>query len=153
MNNPNGRSAAFLNDSYFKTIHHEFQHVLNQNKPYPGVFREISGTNYVEDEWNSQYATVEAAVAAGFISRYSSKADTEDFAELFSFYVTRSQAEFNDIINLAGATSAGKTKILSKLAIVKTYMKSEWDIDMDLLRQKIQNKYAQLSTFDQITLN
>lgn len=29
--------------AYFKTIHHEFGHILNQTKPYPTDFAEISG--------------------------------------------------------------------------------------------------------------
>ncbi|ERJ61165.1 zinc-binding metallopeptidase [Sphingobacterium paucimobilis] len=146
-------SSVFLNDEYFKTVHHEFQHILNQNKPYPSSFKEISGLNYVEDEWNAKYPTLESAVKAGFVSRYASKADTEDFAELYSFYVTRSQADFDAIVNSDGSASAGKAIILSKLAIVKSYMKSEWNIDMDVLRSNILARYAELGTFDQTTLN
>jgi len=33
--------------AYFKTIHHEFGHILNQTKPYPTDFAEISGPDYV----------------------------------------------------------------------------------------------------------
>lgn len=153
LNEANGKNATFMTNSFFKTIHHEFQHILNQNKPYPSNFKEISDLSYVDDEWNTKYTSTTAAVTAGFISPYASKANTEDFAEIYSFYVTRSQADFDAIVNLAGTTSTGKTAILSKLAIVKSYMKSTWGIDMDLLRANILAKYAGLSTFDQTTLN
>lgn len=152
LNESNGKDANFLNYYYFKTIHHEFQHILNQNKPYPSNFKEISGLSYVEDEWNTKYNLI-TAVIAGFISPYASKSDGEDYAELYSYYVTRSEADFNAILNLAGTTSAGKTIILAKLAIVKSYMNSEWGINMDQLRQNILNKYSTLNTFDQTTLN
>ncbi len=153
LSEANGKNPTFLNQYFFKTIHHEFQHILNQNRPYPSNFKEISGLSYVDDEWNAKYTTTGAAVAAGFISPYASKADGEDFAELFSFYVTRSQADFDAILNSAGATPAGRTIVNNKLAIVKTYMKSEWGVDMDLLRQEILSRYSNLATFDQTTLN
>ena len=35
--------------NYFKTIHHEFGHILNQTKPYTTDFKEITGTLYVGD--------------------------------------------------------------------------------------------------------
>lgn len=154
MSEVNGKSAAFLNYWFFKTIHHEFQHILNQNKPYPSNFKEITGTTYVEDEWSTQYPASDPglAVSAGFISSYASKADTEDFAELYSFYVTRSQADFDAMLNVAGSTAAGRALILSKLAIVKNYMKSSWGIDMDLLRTEVLDRYSKLSAFDQTTI-
>lgn len=153
LNETSGKDRDFLNSNFFKTVHHEFQHILNQNKPYPSNFLEISGRGYVEDEWNTKYTSTGAAVAAGFISPYASKANTEDFAELYSFYVTRSQADWDAILNSAGSTAEGRATIASKLVIVKNYMKSEWGIDMDVLRSNILARYSQLSTFDQTTLN
>lgn len=153
LNEANGKNPEFLTNGFFKTVHHEFQHILNQNKPYPSNFKEITGLGYVDDEWNTTYTSVGAAVAAGFVSPYASKADTEDFAELYSFYVTRGQAEFDAILNSSGSTAAGRALILSKLAIVKSYMKSEWGIDMDMLRANIIARYPQLNTFDQTTIN
>ncbi|WP_293923713.1 zinc-binding metallopeptidase [Sphingobacterium sp. UBA6320] len=157
LNETSGKDVAFLTGQFFKTIHHEFQHILNQNKAYPSNFKEITGTSYVEDDWNSTYPATAVgignAIAAGFISPYASKADTEDFAELYSYYVTRSQADFDAMLNVTGSTAAGRALILSKLAIVKSYMKSEWEIDMDVLRANILARYPQLSTFDQTTLN
>lgn len=153
LNEASGKDRDFLNSYFFKTVHHEFQHILNQNKPYPSNFLEISGSGYVEDEWNTKYTSTGAAVAAGFISPYASKAHTEDFAELYSFYVTRSQADWDAILNSSGSTADGRAIIASKLMIVKNYMKSEWGIDMDVLRSNILTRYSQLSTFDQTTLN
>ncbi|MGJ1198042.1 zinc-binding metallopeptidase [Sphingobacterium spiritivorum] len=157
MNETNGKNPTFLNYWFFKTIHHEFQHILNQNKPYPSNFAEITGGGYVEDEWSTTYpgttAGLAAAISAGFISQYASKSHGEDVAELYSFYVTRSQADFDAILNTPNASAAGKAIVLSKLAIVKNYMKSSWNIDMDVLRAEILNRYSKLGTFDQTTLN
>ncbi|EFK59018.1 zinc-binding metallopeptidase [Sphingobacterium spiritivorum] len=153
LNATNGNSPSFLNTYYFKTIHHEFQHILNQTKPFPSNFREITGTKYVDDAWNTVYTTTGAAVADGFVSPYASKSGEEDFAELFSFYVTRSQADFDAILNSTGSTAAGRTIVNTKLNVVKNYMKGEWAIDMDVLRQEMLTRFANLSSFDQTTLN
>ncbi|WP_398454136.1 putative zinc-binding metallopeptidase [Sphingobacterium thalpophilum] len=145
-------NPVYLNDYYFKTIHHEFQHILNQKKPFPTNFNEITGTSYVEDAWNSYWGSEGAARAAGYISLYASKAPTEDFAELFSIYITRSQADFDRLLNVTGATDQGRALITNKLNIVKTYMQGQWNINMDQLRQIILDRYANLASFDQTTL-
>ncbi len=43
--------------AYFKTIHHEFGHILNQTKPYSTDFAEISGPDYVQDQCFEIYKT------------------------------------------------------------------------------------------------
>jgi len=148
----NSTNITYLNTYYFHVIHHEFQHILNQNRPYPTSFISISGTAYVDDAWNTTFASNGAAIAAGFISPYASKEAGEDFAELYSFYVTTSAAEYAAYLNSTGSTAAGISIINTKMDIVKTYMKNEFSIDMDLLRANIQAKVAGLSTFDQTSL-
>ncbi|QDW26662.1 zinc-binding metallopeptidase [Pedobacter sp. KBS0701] len=147
-----GVNADFLTDSYFHTIHHEFQHILNQTTEFPTSFRTISGTGYVDDVWNTTYTSTGAAVAAGFISPYASSSDKEDFAELYSFYITLSATQFNALLNSNGSTAAGRTIINNKLVVVKNYMLSVWNIDMDVLRANIVNRKANLGTFDQTSL-
>lgn len=152
LNATTGLNSVYLNSFYFKTIHHEFQHILNQRKPIPASFNEITGTLYVEDAWNTVWSSTNTSLSNGFISDYASKAPTEDFAELFSYYVTRSQADYNAIVNGATSTAASQAILASKLAILKNYMQGEWGIDMDALRTIILNRYANLSSFDQTTL-
>lgn len=156
LNEESAKDAGFLTYYYFKTVHHEFQHILNQTKPYPSDFAAITGTTYVDDAWNTVYPGTAAgtanAISAGYISPYASKAATEDFAELFSIYVTRNQAGWNSWINLPNASDAGKAIINKKLAIVKTYMKEQWNIDMDVLRANIVGRMDKLDAFDQTTI-
>ncbi|RBQ10395.1 zinc-binding metallopeptidase [Pedobacter miscanthi] len=147
-----GANADFLTDSYFHTIHHEFQHILNQTTEFPTSFRSISGNTYVDDLWVSNWATPGAAIAAGFISPYASSSDKEDFAELYSFYITLSATQFNAMLNVTGSTAAGRTIINNKIVAVKNYMLSVWNIDMDLLRANIIARKANLVNFDQTTL-
>jgi substrate import-associated zinc metallohydrolase lipoprotein len=152
-----GYDVNYLNYYYFKTIHHEFQHILNQTKPFPSDFRSITGATYVDDAWNTEYpagtAGLAKAISAGYISPYASKSAEEDFAELYSFYVTRNQAGFNSILNTSGASDAGKATVIKKLNVVKTYMKDNWNIDMDKLRDNIVARMGKLDSFDQTSLN
>ena len=156
LNATTGVNPDFLTDSYFHTIHHEFQHILNQTTDFPSSFQAISGTSYVDDVWSTIWGTGAAgngaALAAGFISPYASNSAKEDFAELYSFYITLSATQFNAMLNVTGSTAAGRTIINNKLIAVKNYMLTVWNIDMDVLRANIVNRKANLATFDQTSL-
>ena len=147
-----GKDFGYLNFYYLKTMHHEFQHILNQKKPFPKTFDMISGPNYVADSWNT-FWTGNQNLGAGFITKYASKDAIEDFAELYSVYVTNSQHDLDSLISVAGSTEAGRNVINAKLTVVKNYMSTSWGIDMDRLRTIIQGRYATLESFDQTTLH
>lgn len=124
---------------YFKTLHHEFTHILNQTKPFSKDFDQLTGTAYVGDECWDTYSTETAAHEAGFISRYASDSPTEDFAEMVSRYITNSEETWEEwMVEAAeGTTKAGDNSrdiIEQKLEIVKNYMKNSWNLDMDELR-------------------
>lgn len=152
LNATTGVNADYLTDSYFHTIHHEFQHILNQTTDFPSSFKSISGTAYVDDLWVTNWASAGAAVAAGFISQYASSSDKEDFAELYSFYITLSAAQWDARLNATGSSAAGRTIINNKLLLVKNYMLTVWNIDMDVLRANIEARKANLAKFDQTSL-
>jgi len=141
----------FLNEYYFKTMHHEFGHILNQTKPYTTDFDVISGTEYVNDAWNTAYATDEAAQQDGFISRYASSEAKEDFVELLSIYVTHSPEEWAAILEKAG--DSGATVIKEKFEIVYNYMMNSWNIDLDQFRSIIQERQKNISSLDLDNLN
>ena len=123
-------SAEALNYYYIKTIHHEFTHILNQTLAYPADFMEISGSEYIADEWSDTGGWLQK----GFITQYSQHSDTEDFAEMLSTYITNSEAQWNTWMTQAGD---GAETILAKLDIVRSYMQTGFDIDIDVLRNTI----------------
>ncbi|MDE5650039.1 MAG: hypothetical protein K2I35_03345, partial [Duncaniella sp.] len=87
-------NAELLNYYYFKTIHHEFTHILNQTKTIPVAFQTITYDTYVADLWsespyNSGYMT------RGYVSSYAQHSYTEDFAEVLSIYITNNEAYWN----------------------------------------------------------
>lgn len=141
---------AYLNEYYFKTMHHEFAHILNQTKPYSTDFNTISGSEYVTDTWSDAWKSDAEAQQNGFISQYASSEAGEDFVELLSIYVTNTEAYWNNIIKNAGA---GADIINAKFEIVYNYMLTSWNIDLNELRDEILTRQGQIETLDLETLN
>ena len=135
-----------LNYYYFKTMHHEFAHILHQTKPYSTDFNAVSGPDYVTDAWSSNWTTEAEALQNGFISDYASKEANEDFVELISIYVTSTAEEWNAMLETAGET--GLPKILVKFEIAYNYMKTSWNIDLDELREIIQRRQGEIATLE-----
>ena len=141
---------AYLNEYYFKTMHHEFAHILNQIKPYSTDFNAISGPDYVTEAWSSAWASEREAQQNGFISEYASSEHGEDFVELLSIYVTNTPEYWNNVLKNAGA---GAEKINAKFEIVYNYMLNSWNIDLNELRDIIQRRQGEIDTLDLETLN
>ena len=135
-------SPAALNHYYFKTIHHEFTHILNQTKEYSAEFKLITGNSYVADSWSEEPFDV-GYLERGFISSYAQHSDTEDFAEMMSLYVTNSKEQWDEWMAEAGEN--GAPLLQAKLDIVKSYMKDSWGVDMDKLRDTILRRQADLA--------
>lgn len=128
------QGADELNYYYIKTIHHEFTHILNQTKDYPTFFGQITGTGYVSDSW-SESPYDEEYLQNGFISAYAQHSAGEDFAEMVSIYVTNPAEYWDGLIKEAGSEAGAN--ITAKLDIVRDYMSSTWNIDIDQLRATI----------------
>lgn len=88
-----------LNYYIFKTMHHEFCHILNQTKEAPREYRDISAANYHASDWVN--VTDEKAPKEGFVSGYSSKDYDEDFVEVYAIYVTHTEEAWNKILDTA----------------------------------------------------
>ncbi len=129
-------SVDMLNDYYLKTIHHEFTHILNQTSDYPASFRAITSSGYVADNWSeSPYDADNYWLQHGFITAYAQNSHKEDFAEMLSEYVTKSQAQWDAQLALAG--DDGAALIRQKLDIVRSYMNDKWGVDIDQLRDAV----------------
>ncbi len=139
-------NPEFLNHYYFKTMHHEFGHILNQTKPYSTDFDMISGSEYVTDSWSSVYTEDSDAQKDGFISPYAASQPGEDFVELLSIYVTNPSSYWDDVIKNAGAD--GAAKINAKFDIVYNYMMNSWNIDLNELRDIIQERQGKIGELD-----
>jgi len=145
-----------LNRLFFNTIHHEFGHVLHQNIPFSSDFPQLTYSadeRYVGGSWSTVdgYGSAQAALEAGFISLYASNQESDDFVELISHYILSTEADWNTTLTNAGTKGAGL--INSKMAIIKSYLKNSWEIDIDQLRAEIQTRYDNLSSQDLDNIN
>lgn len=139
----------WLNFYFFHTMHHEFTHILNQKKPYDEAFDKITPTTYVSGEWYQ--LGEEECLKEGYISNYARSEPREDFAELLSFYVTDSPQKWNDRLQRAG--TKGVSLINQKIALIKSYMKNSWNIDIDDLRDVVLRRGKDLRKIDLEHLN
>ena len=140
----------YLNTYYIKTIHHEFTHILNQTKAFSDSFKQITSATYVAD---ACFDTDSYWRGRGYITAYAQSEPREDFAELLSEYVTHNAAWWAQQIADASKETAevrktdpsaqdGATLIESKIDIVRNYMQDAWNIDIDVLRDIINRRMA-----------
>lgn len=87
---------AGLNENFFKTMHHEFSHILHQTKAYPESFQEISAGSYDGFSWQERH-DVEARTL-GCVTPYGSSAVQEDWVETIANYIVKTDKEWNKIL-------------------------------------------------------
>ena len=92
-----------MNEYYFKTMHHEFAHILHQKINYPKEFDEITNTKYEVNDWTSRGGTEHDGVvnSLGFVTKYASSAKREDFAEVVANRITMTDEEWATMMELA----------------------------------------------------
>ena len=147
------KGPEYLNYYFFKTIHHEFTHIMNQTKDIPADFQLVTGSKYVGDMWSEEPYNKEY-LANGFITAYSQNSYQEDFAEMLSTYITNDASQWEEWLEEADKAAAEKAKktgetttapselLSSKLDIVRRYMKESFNIDIDVLRETVQRRQA-----------
>jgi len=135
-------TRSFLNNSYFQSIHHEFTHILTQTKDYDTDFQKISEGRYEPASWYASGKTESYALERGFISTYAMKEYNEDFAETLAFYLVYTPEEWQQKMTTAGTD--GSTIIAQKLQMIRSYMQTTWNIDIDALRTVIQRRMDEI---------
>jgi substrate import-associated zinc metallohydrolase lipoprotein len=143
-----------LNQYYFNTIHHEFSHILHQTKNYSTDYKNITGTDYLTDSWDDNTALPQNVwLPRGFISAYSRKEANEDFVEMISHYLVYDDAWWTSMLTAANTTASGNTRtgkaiLEEKLAMVKDYMRVNWEIDLEILKTTIQRRQTEINNLD-----
>jgi hypothetical protein len=136
-----------LNFWYFKTMHHEFAHILHQTVEFPKDFYDISSGKYFGSGWLN--ITNEKALQSGFITPYGGSEVHEDFAEILSSFITNNKEWWDAKMSIA---NNGASTINLKLEIIRTYMKNVWNVDIDKLRDIIQRRSSQINYLDLTSL-
>jgi len=126
-------NPGMMNEFFFKTMHHEFTHILHQTKSYPKDFEQISAGNYSPMGW--QYMIEQDAAKLGFVSTYSASQAREDFVEVIANYLVKSDADWDALLVMAG--DEGAAIIFKKLSICSNWLKEKWGIDIVEMRNEI----------------
>ena len=120
-----------MNEYYFKTMHHEFAHILHQTKTYPSEFNTISIGHYDSNNWQDRS---EGQVASlGFVTTYASSEFREDFAETIANYIVKTDEQWNHILDLAsrGWASGDEDDVTSQFFCYYYYPNN--DVTQDLV--------------------
>ena len=80
-------------------MHHEFSHILHQNKEYPTDFRLISNGLYNAISWQDTADSL--AVAQGFVSDYASSQAREDWVEVIANYIVKDSITWANMLSAA----------------------------------------------------
>jgi substrate import-associated zinc metallohydrolase lipoprotein len=98
-NNLDPSNIDVMNQYFFKTMHHEFGHILDQTHLRPVQFNTISNGHYDATGWSSTPDSVSAG--SGFVSSYASSATGEDWVEVLANYVTRDSISWANLLGSA----------------------------------------------------
>lgn len=129
-----------LNEYIFKTMHHEFGHILHQQKAYPKEFGLINPSDYNPSRWQDR--TDREARQLGFVTAYGSSQTREDFVETIANYIVKSDAQWQEVLDEAGPK--GAAIINQKLEICKTWLEEKWDIDLVAMHNEVQRRQQNL---------
>ena len=132
-----------LNEYIFKTMHHEFSHILHQQKAYPKEFGQITPNDYDPNRWQDRSAS--ESWQLGYVSNYASSQTREDFVETIANYIVKTDADWNNMMEVASADGCkGASYINQKLEMCRTWLAEKWEIDLDAMRAEVQRRQANL---------
>lgn len=100
VNNLDETDIDDLNEMFFKTMHHEFGHILAQNYATPTDFNLLSNSSYNPMDWQNTPDSL--AAAQGFVSPYASSQSREDWVEVLANYIVKDVNTWNNLLNTAG---------------------------------------------------
>jgi len=144
INNLNAYNIEALNESYFRTMHHEFAHILHQTKPYDPNYSLLSAGQYIGSSWNNRSAATVAPL--GLVSPYAGSEPNEDFVEVIARYLVCDDAWWSNLYAMAG--SSGTEIINKKIEMIKEYMREHWGIELDKLRDIVRRRSAEAAYLD-----
>ena len=125
-----------LNEYIFKTMHHEFSHILHQKKLYPKDYESITPGDYDPTGW--QYMSDKEAHERGFVSNYARCSTHEDFVETIANFIVKDDATWEKMIKDAKEEGAGY--INQKLEMVTNWLAEQWKISLYQMHLEVMNR-------------
>jgi substrate import-associated zinc metallohydrolase lipoprotein len=129
-----------LNEYIFKTMHHEFSHILHQQKKYPTEYAQINPADYDPIKWQDR--TNKEAWQMGYVTNYGSSQATEDFVEVIANYIVKSDTWWQNMLKEAG--EEGAAIINQKWEICNTWLAEKWNIDLQAMHDEVQKRQNNL---------
>jgi len=129
-------SKELLNEYVFKTMHHEFGHILHQKKTMPKNYESITPGDYDPTGW--QYMSDEESWTRGFVSNYSRAGVKEDFVEVIANYIVKDDNTWNHMLEEAGVTGAPYIK--TKWEEVIAWLADQWRISLYQMHLEVMNR-------------
>ena len=163
VNDLDHRAVSEMNEFYFKTMHHEFAHILHQIKTYPKDFNLISSKDYNPIGWQDRHENV--ALSLGFVSPYAGSQSREDFVEIIANYIVKTDAWWEEALKIAaqGWEQEDKNRpetvmgpfedkdgvngadiLEQKIDICKDWLRTKWNLDLDSIRKEVQYRQANI---------
>lgn len=144
-----------LNEYIFKTMHHEFSHILHQQKNYPKEFELINPVDYDPNRWqdrdrDSPKGEYPNSWKLGYVSDYASSQAREDFVETIANFIVKSDAQWAHMMDVAG--EEGGNYIKQKLEICRAWLWEKWEIDLDAMHVEVQKRQENLNWDDIMSL-
>ena len=98
-NNLDYTDVDMMNEYFFRTMHHEFSHILDQTYVHPTAFNVLSNSQYDSSGWSDAADSVKAGL--GFVTPYASSSYSEDWAETMANYITRDTLSWTQLLSSA----------------------------------------------------
>ncbi|TAJ15516.1 hypothetical protein DMA11_01080 [Marinilabiliaceae bacterium JC017] len=121
------------------TAYHEYAHIIHQTFGMPNDFRQVTPDEYTLNGW--QTVSSNEAIIKGMVTPYGTSSVAEDFAELFSTYITGADEVLEHLLVDTGDVEMdkGRELIRTKLFIMKKYLKSV-GFNLDAVREDLQTR-------------
>lgn len=129
-----------------ETAFHEYAHLLHQTFNLPNAFRQVTPDSYTKNGWRA--VTAAEALKRGMVSPYGTSAFAEDFAEIFSFYLSATDEDLDFYFNQQPVGNAqdvelnkGRAFLATKLNILLKFTDGI-GLDMDKVREDLQTRLS-----------
>ncbi|BAX79150.1 substrate import-associated zinc metallohydrolase lipoprotein [Labilibaculum antarcticum] len=139
------------------TAFHEYAHILHQTFKMPDQYRKVTPDSYTKNGWRA--VSQSNAIERGMVSPYATNSVADDFAELFSRYITHNDTMleallYDELINTDSdkgtvtdpeeflgivKRNEGRAFIRTKLGIMKKFLSSV-GFDLEKVREAAQAK-------------
>ena len=162
VNDLDHSDVSGMNEFYFKTMHHEFAHILHQKKTYPKEYNLISSKDYNPLGWQNRHDYV--ALSLGFVSPYAGSQTREDFVEVIANYIVKTNEWWAEAFAIAslGWEQEDKNRpetvkpsedkdgvdgvavLLQKIDMCKEWLRTKWNLELDSIRNEVQYRQSNI---------